>query len=251
MSDSDSQAARLHRMLDEIICAKADLKAADGKLDTAVERQELSGDALQIFSDAADLLTELIDDDVSEIAFGAFPDTDDPDRFRWTAMDMLVEKLQYFVPVLGAPNWSWWVSNFVDELTLISFGDEPRLLKPAERSKGRKSQPGRKAFLRLQALQWMEYMDACGISPFVRDSLVGGAYKERPDTIRKWKKACGDVLSDKEVRHRLDAAKKSSWAGPSYLTTNEAGETTLSEKGRAALEAEGLIYQECLHSELR
>jgi len=244
MSDPDSQAARLHQMLDEIIRAKTKLKVSDDKLDTAEGQQELSYDALQIFSDAADLLAKLVDDHVSEIAFGPFPETDDPEKFRWIAIDKLVEKLSYFEQILGAPNWSWWVSNLLDELAFLRSGDETNLLTPAKRKRGQGKRPGRVAYLRCQALQWLEYMRTHGIKRKERHDLVGDAYGPDSDSIRKWRGLCENVLGKQNIDRRIAAAAQRGWAPDSYLTVDEKGKPTLSERGKDALRENGDTYRE-------
>lgn len=244
MSYSERERHRLHLMLDDIINAKVQLKTADDKLDTAEERHELSGDALQIFSDAADLLTELIDDHVSEIAFGAFPETDDPDKFRWKAIGKFTEKLSYFHDVFGAPNWSWWVENLSMELSLLESGDEPDLLSPAPRKPGQGKRPGRIAFLRTQALQWLEYMRTHRIERMVRNDLVSKAYGADPESIRKWRKACERILGEDTVRWRIEATRRRGWVPDSFLNVDEQGKVSLSERGKDALKENGKTYRE-------
>lgn len=244
MSGSDAQSARLHQMLDEIIRAKAELKAGDSKRHTPNERPELSGRARDIYAEAANLLAELIDDDVSEFAFGAYPEIYDPDRIRWKAIGIFVEKLSYFHQVLGSPNWSWWVDNLSMELTLLESGDEPYLLSPAPRKPGQGKRPGRIALLRTQALQWLEYMRSHGIKRTERNDLVSKAFGADPETIRQWRKSSAKVLNEDTVRRRIEATTRRGWAPDSYLTIDENGKPSLSESGKQALRENGETYRE-------
>lgn len=248
MSYSEHERNRLHLLLDDIISSGEKLESERHKLESENGRQELAREGTEIFSKAAELFSALVSEFSSEVAFGAFPNTDDPDRFRWMALDRLHEKLTFLAPVLGAPNWQWWVDNFLDELALLRSGDEPTILKPAKRKPGQGKRPGRVAFLRCQALQWLEYMRAHGIKRKERHSLVREAYSEAygldSDTIRKWRGLCEKTLGKNNVSRRLAAAQQTGWAPENYLTVGEKGMPTLSEQGKAALQENGETYIE-------
>lgn len=246
MSHAEREREQLHDFLDDILDAKEVLKAASDRSDTEEAPNDLRKDATNIFAGSAKLLSLIVDDYISEVAFGAFPDSDDFDQNRWDAIDGLHEKLAYLTKVLGAPDWHWWIENILDELWLLKFGDKPDLLKPAETNQGRKSQPGRKAFLGLQALQWRAYFIAMGIEDL---EIIYKAYDCPWENMRKWEKSFRDVLGDDQVDRRLIAATQSDWLKPDFVEIDEIGRIMLSAAGKAELEAEGAIFQECRHLE--
>lgn len=240
---TDDDARRLHAMLDDIITAKRRLFDAHKRLSPEDSEDAVSPAARNIFSASTELLDELVGDEVSRLAFGEFPETEDPGKFRWKAIAKLAEKLRYLEPVLGAPNWQWWVRELVDELALLEAGDEPILLAPGKRQQGHKKFPGRLALLRIQALQWIIFLRESGVPVSVRDHLVERAYGERLDTIRKWRALSVKLFGEGQVAWRLNPAEQRDWAAADFVVADGVGRNTLSERGRKALQDNGDQYR--------
>lgn len=124
-----------------------------------------------------------------------------------TPLEFAALALRIWQPVLDLndQNDFYW-EHLIDEIERLPFGDEPELLRPAQRKRGEHSQPARIAKARLSALQWTEYLKARRIAPRQYKQEIGLAFGTDWDTVRKWRQSVERIFGPEETQNYLEYA---------------------------------------------
>lgn len=91
-----------------------------------------------------------------------------------------------FAPIVEGKEQDHFISNILDDLMGVHWGDEPRFFQVAKRTQGSPRRPFRVAYLRRSALDWEKRLAAVGMKPFERQTIVSQAYRTSWEAIRKW-----------------------------------------------------------------
>lgn len=196
---SAARRERLHWQLDAILNASERIKR---QIQEGVDGNTLGESKYSLCRQAAEFIAGAIGDEARI----------DRDEHIGTDQHFLVDNLTLWFPVLAAPGRGLrlWAAA-IDEISRMSFGDEPEIFAIAPRKRGSHPRPAKIHRCRLSAIEWAEFLQQRDVPPATYQAEIAEAFGERWDTIRHWKKSCQSFFGKSIVSEQLDSARNGWW----------------------------------------
>ena len=201
MTISNSEREDLHSILDALINARNSLERIDQ--DDLISGAQIFHSWTQPRRDliwsASRLIRRLLGPRLHYAELQLLFDTELEENSSDTEILMtLVQALYSFFPLFlfeGTPEHlsdDEVISQVMEDLRGIHWGDSPRFFSVQPRRQGQPKRPYRISMLRLSALNWDKYLEVVGMKPYQRHNLIAQAFKTDWDTIRKWARPIED-----------------------------------------------------------
>lgn len=137
-------------------------------------------------------------------------------------LEIIYHRLLVTEAVLSIPRANTWskarddaFTDLKNEVIAVLSGDAPRLFAARTKRKGQQqSMRTRAASHHLEALRWLEYLDASGCTPAQRDTRFTSLYCLTKDSIRKWRTSCAIVYGEEKVAEDLRLAREAALDAP-------------------------------------
>lgn len=110
--------------------------------------------------------------------------------------------LRPLFPETPAPNGIFW-AEFISEIGRLSFGDDPKIVRPEPRLPGQPARPVQMSFCRLRALEWAAFLKARGAEPKSFQRAIELAFGADWDAIRHWPKSISKVIGQQRMERDL------------------------------------------------
>ena len=192
MKITERERESLHLALDYILNARAGLERID--LDQLPNEQwyrAWSKPRSELFIKASEFLRRVLGTKLHTAELGLLLEFSLNKRDeRWNTTMHLANAIRSFLPLFkpieNGQERDQFISNIVEDLVGIHWGDEPRFFEIAKRAQGSPKRPFRVAYLRRGALDWEKRLKLVGMSAQERQSIISTAYKTSWEAIRKW-----------------------------------------------------------------
>lgn len=130
----------------------------------------------------------------------------EPDKHPTDYVAWYLSTIRALLPSSVEDGHFW--SSVIDEIDRMQFGDEPEVIKRADKLPGQKEKPALLATRRLRALEWAAFFKAQLARPMDYQKAISLAFGAEWDSIRHWRKSAEKVLGrarvERTLRYALD-----------------------------------------------